>query len=143
MSVLRIVLVDAREVYLRGLHDLLDDAADLTVVASARPGAVGDDLAVTRPDVVVVGAGDDRAATAGVLRRLAGVLPGVPCVVLDAPRARGDLGAAGVPGRQGVFAVPKDVDAASLCAAVRRAAAAGDVQGPVADVPPSPADAGR
>lgn len=137
-SAVRVFLVDDHEVVRRGVAEVLEDDAGITVVGEA--GTVAEALAripAVRPDVVVVDMRLPDGDGADVCTRLRPRVPGARFLVLTSYSYEDALAAAARAGASGYLL--KQVRGAALVSAVRTVAAGGTL------FPPgfSPDPAGR
>lgn len=126
----RVFLVDDHEVVRRGLRDLLDAEADMSVVGEAGTAeqGVARGLAL-RPDVAVLDLRLPDGDGIGLCRELRSRMPGLVCLMLtsfDDEEALLDAIMAGAAGY-----VLKEVNAAELVAAVRTVATGQSMLDPV------------
>lgn len=119
---IRIFLVDDHELVRRGIADVLEREADMTVVGEA--GTVRDAIArvdATRPDLVVLDVRLPDGSGVDACREIRSRHPSVPCLMLTAFDDEPALDAAVLAGASGWLL--KDIRGAGLVEAVRRASA--------------------
>jgi DNA-binding NarL/FixJ family response regulator len=119
---LRILTVDDQSLFLETLSVVLSLAPDLEVVAQARDGAAGVELAlVHRPDVVLMDVDMPRMDGFEATRRIAAALPDTAVVMVTGSCLCADVERARAAGATGY--VTKDRLATDLATSIRRAAA--------------------
>jgi two-component system, NarL family, response regulator DevR len=126
LSVVRVFLVDDHEVVRRGVAEVLEDDAGITVVGEA--GSVAESLAripAVRPDVVVVDMRLPDGDGAELCARLRDRDPGLRCLVLTSYSDDQAVAAAARSGAAGYLL--KQVRGSALVSAVRTVAAGGTV----------------
>jgi two-component system response regulator DesR len=118
---LRVVAVDDQALFLEALSIVLSLAPDLEVVAKARDGAAGVDLALMhRPDVVLMDVEMPRIDGFEATRRISAALPETAVVMVTGSGLAADVERARAAGASGY--VTKDRLATDLAASIRRVA---------------------
>jgi len=118
----RVFLLDDHELVRRGIADVIEREADLTIVGEA--GTVRDAVArvdATSPDVVVLDVRLPDGSGVDACREIRSRHPGLPCIMLTAFDDEAAQQAAVLAGAQGWLL--KDIRGAGLVTAIRRVAA--------------------
>jgi two-component system, NarL family, response regulator DevR len=125
--VIRVFLVDDHEIVRRGIAQLVDAEADLTVVGEAGSFREADRrIAATIPDVAVLDVRLPDGNGIDLCRNIRSAHPDVACLILTAYDDDDALRSAVLAGASGY--VLKDIRSRALIDAIRRAASGGTIQ---------------